>query len=470
MGTGSDEPAAVMQSILSKPAVASGMVPRLFEFLASDRPRTRLQGAWGICLAVDTDPERLEPVIERLIEQLQPEEGDEQPAFEAELVFSYLRYRFPERVGDAVSTVEREAAIEDVRASAHEGGFARSDYSGVNEGPSTVGEAHPTASEGPASVVENTDPEPPEDGETAELLESEQTAKTERERAHHRQWKLDELAEQAGLTEIAEGSRFDELQLLEPGSDGRYATIYRTRAIKNSTEAGIAINVLQTPETDHETFAVDVTEQLENWEAVADSEAVVSVHDWSMEPFPWVATAYTDQSLYDLTDFTPARAVSHALTIAEALSYAHQRGIVHAGIDPYVIGFTDGAVANRQRPLLGNVGLVNAMRRYFDPSSLLDPRYAAPEYYSSDYGDIDHKTDIYQFGGVMYTLLTGRPPFTGGYSEIRADVLNSQPPAPSEIDDGIPAALDDVIYKAMATQKLARYETVTQLMNELKRL
>jgi serine/threonine protein kinase len=109
------------------------------------------------------------------------------------------------------------------------------------------------------------------------------------------------------------------------------------------------------------------------------------------------------------------------------------------------------------------------MRAYVDPASLLDPRFAAPEYFDRGYGDVDHATDIYQLGAVVYYLVTGRPPFQGTYSEVRTGVLDATPPRPSEINPEIPTWLDDILRTAMAKQKLTRYETAAQVARELER-
>jgi serine/threonine protein kinase len=109
---------------------------------------------------------------------------------------------------------------------------------------------------------------------------------------------------------------------------------------------------------------------------------------------------------------------------------------------------------------------MRVFRHHFPPSQCLDPRFAAPEYYNDQFGQIDHATDIYQLGAVCYRLLTGHPPHTGDFEHVRAAVLDSIPPQPSTVAD-LPEQVDDVIMKAMAKQKLQRYETVEPFQQEL---
>lgn len=461
----------VVQSVLFDPASGRTELPQLFDLLGAEDASIRLSSALAICLVADAVPETLEPITRELVEVLTDDDTEDADVpFEAELALAYLGYAFEEDVSDVIDEVNREAAVADVRARAHEGGFARSDYSGVNREPGGDGEVQPVVSEGPGSVITNDDPEsdedPPDKKELDELLDADEVPSNR----YDHQSKLDRVAKNANLDEIAEESVFDQLHLVSSGNDSRYTTIFLTRAVRQSEDYGVAINVYQYPDSEQKVFAADMSTELNNWGAIADNDAVVGIHDWGMSPVPWAATGYTAQTLYDRTPNSLSEAVRHALTIADAISDAHQQGIIHAGIDPHTVVFTDGVMSDREKPLVKNFGLMNALRQYFDPSTLLDPRYAAPEYFDSDYGEIDHATDIYQLGAIIYKLMTGRAPFNGNYSEIRQQVLHDQPPSPSEINPKIPGPLDDVIHKAIAKQKISRTETATQLANEIRRL
>jgi serine/threonine protein kinase len=112
---------------------------------------------------------------------------------------------------------------------------------------------------------------------------------------------------------------------------------------------------------------------------------------------------------------------------------------------------------------------MHVYRYYFTPATYLDPRYAAPEYYDRRFGRIDHATDIYQLGATCFRLFTGRSPYAGSFETVKERVVDGQPPAPSDVAD-VPPAVDDVLGKAMARQKLARYETASQLTQELRAL
>ncbi len=144
--------------------------------------------------------------------------------------------------------------------------------------------------------------------------------------------------------------------------------------------------------------------------------------------------------------------------------------MVHAGIDPQNVVYADSQLDDRVRPMLDNVGLLTAYRRVFDPREYLDPRYAAPEYFDSQHGRIDRATDIYQLGMVVYRLLAGRHPFDGSYAKIRSSVLDDRPTAPSKCTPGLPAAVNEIVAKATATQKLTRYETAHGFHQDISRI
>jgi len=71
---------------------------------------------------------------------------------------------------------------------------------------------------------------------------------------------------------------------------------------------------------------------------------------------------------------------------------------------------------------------------------------------------------------VLYRIATGYAPFEGTYDEIRRQVLEDRPPAPSSVNTDLPGAIDDVIAKATATDKLTRYETAERFHRDVCRI
>ncbi len=78
-------------------------------------------------------------------------------------------------------------------------------------------------------------------------------------------------------------------------------------------------------------------------------------------------------------------------------------------------------------------------------------------------------TDVYQLGAVFYELFTGRPPFEGQPFEVMKQIESGESTPPSEIAD-VPAALDDILLRTLATEKAERYESVLYLRDDLQEL
>lgn len=275
--------------------------------------------------------------------------------------------------------------------------------------------------------------------------------------------RIEALAASETFAALVHRSGFDELQVTAPLRTRRYAESFRARARTDDTERGVAVRLLDAPGGESE-----LGEQLSAWARLVDASGVVTVVDWGTSPRPWVATECIERRLAG-REPAPAEALDCARRLAGTLAQLHQRDVVHAGIDPYNVAYAS-TFEDRVRPMFDNVGLLSAYRYADDASDYLDPRYAAPEYFDSQYGRIDHATDIYQLGMVVYRLLAGRHPFDGSYDAVRAGVLNDRPPAPSQCTPALPAAVDDVVAKATATQKLTRYETAQALYRDLARI
>jgi serine/threonine protein kinase len=275
------------------------------------------------------------------------------------------------------------------------------------------------------------------------------------------------------VSTIAVRSRFDELYIRGDHRRSRYADTYEALVGGGSEEQAVSLRLLHRPEqTDSvPVFERELESQISEWATLDSHPQVVSVLDWGLEPQPWVVTPFSADSLSnrDPVDIGPGLDIARKL--ASALAHLHAGDFVHGGIDPgnvVVPGESLDETVTHEL-MLDNVGLMNVYRHHFPPSQCLDPRFAAPEYYNDQFGRIDHSTDIYQLGAVCYWLFTGRPPHTGDFERVCGAVLESIPPPPSTVAD-VPEQLDDLVLKAMAKQKLRRYETTEQFQQELTSL
>ncbi len=310
---------------------------------------------------------------------------------------------------------------------------------------------------------------PGEGGEAASDEEIERAAarKQSRPRSVRRRHKrIQQIENSQTFLAIEARSKFDELEVLSPMRKQRFARAIRVRGRIGVEEYALLIRLCD--QQDAPAFRRRLTDCLRGW-ARLDSPGLVRVLDWAATPRPWIATAVVEGRLANHGRLAPMNALDHALVLSRALVELHSSGVVHGGIDPRSVGYPPNTLDGVADPMLDNVGLLPVYSQYDGPGQYLDGRYAAPEYFDDRYGRVDHTTDIYQFGMVLYRALTGNHPFEAG-EEIAEQVCHQQLDPPSATVPDLPDGIDEIIEKATAKEKITRYETAVQFHHELRAL
>jgi hypothetical protein len=249
--------------------------------------------------------------------------------------------------------------------------------------------------------------------------------------------------------------------------DRRYGTERRVRYTNQGTTGRVDVRACRAPVPLDSGFGDALTRQVHRWTTVGDVEGVVPIIDRGEAARPWVVTPATGPTLEGRDTPSIARALRQATQLSGALAALHERGVVHAGLDPGNVAFTLGH-DGPPRPVLHNPGLVDVYRRYEDPAAVLDPRYAAPEFFETDRGIVDRTTDVYGLGAVCFRLFTGVAPVAGSAAEIADRVTEDRPlPRPSRVDPRLPDAVDDVVLRATETDKFERYDSARDLHEAL---
>src|SRR6185436_9384110 len=136
-----------------------------------------------------------------------------------------------------------------------------------------------------------------------------------------------------------------------------------------------------------------------------------------------------------------------------ALEFAHKVGVTHRDIKPANILYIDGTEVK-----ITDFGaaIIASSRDTTQVSAIGSPAYMSPEQVKEH--TLDHQTDIYSMGVVMYHLLTGRLPFQGlnNFSLIY-QITNVDPEPPSAYRPEIPPAIDAIVQHAMAKDLSSRY-------------
>jgi len=468
---------AAVFSAVADPEQGRRLLPRLLGMLDEDDESRRLGACWAICHVLAADPDMGAYLARRLLDRLADD-----PSLEVELLATYVWTRHPETVDEAIQA--REDERDDYRPLSVGGPSARAGSLGPELGNRPVGRTRlpgEGSDHGPQQVytddedrlTERARGESDDGTDDGTVAGDTENGDTDAEAAASDP--LDPSVT-AGTHEppellslISYQSVFDSLSIVAGRNRTRYGDVYRTLGVRGGEEVGVGLTLFHRPSTHRARFADALTDALDQWGSIADHDHVVTLYDWSAEPRPWAATEYTDLTLAARGRLPPGLAHWNAVALADTLSYAHENGVVHGGIDPGNVAYYGNVLddSERQPPMLTNVGLMDVVREYFDPTTRLDPRYAAPEYFDRRYGRVDHATDIYHLGAVCYRLFTGDAPFDGEYQDVRRAILDGERRLPSEVAD-VPDGINDVISKAMATEKLRRYESVAHLGAELR--
>jgi serine/threonine protein kinase len=165
------------------------------------------------------------------------------------------------------------------------------------------------------------------------------------------------------------------------------------------------------------------------------------------------------------------RLIDLGTQIADALDAAHAEGIVHRDVKPANIFLTRSG-----RIKLLDFGVAVMLPRRVDPTiarSLFSTGgtipYMSPE--QARVEDLDHRTDLFSLGIVLYEMATARRPFIGTTaSDLLAAIVNQLPTAPRVLNPDVPLEIDRIITKALEKNPALRYQTASDLRSDLQRL
>lgn len=155
-----------------------------------------------------------------------------------------------------------------------------------------------------------------------------------------------------------------------------------------------------------------------------------------------------------------------SLQIAEALSAAHQRGVIHRDVKPANV-LLDGGIDRVRLTDFGLALLPDDLHLTKEGSLLGTPQHASPE--QAEGKLTDHRSDLFSLGTVMYAMCTGKPPFEGNTPiAVLCGVRHETPPPIREISADVPQRLVEIIDKLMAKNPDDRFQSAAEVSQQLQ--
>ncbi len=263
-------------------------------------------------------------------------------------------------------------------------------------------------------------------------------------------------------------NRIHNCEIVDEIGAGGMALVYK--AVQNSLNRPVAIKVLK------EDFAND-TQLVARFIREATSlaalqhENIVHIFDFVKEDdsYKMVMEYVEGIDLFDLLEkvhhLPPIVGALIGLGVANALEYAHYRGIIHRDIKPSnIILSRMGEVKLMDFGIARDENLGDLTR---PGTSLGTPAYMSPEQVMGV--RIDFRSDLFSFGIVLYQMLTGVKPFSeGGGKSIMHKILNAEFIRPRRINPNIPRRLERIILRCLAKEPLDRWSSTGDMRREIE--
>ncbi len=265
------------------------------------------------------------------------------------------------------------------------------------------------------------------------------------------------------------GENVGRYRITEQLGQGGMATVYR--AFDANLDRDVAIKVMHQAFKEDPNFLARFKREAQIIAKLRHAH-IVTIHEFDQhKEQPYLVMEFikgeTLKARLTRSAYTLEDTVTLMRAVADALTYAHDQGVLHRDIKPSNIMLDE-----QSTPYLTDFGLarmVQAGESTLSKDMMLGtPQYISPEQ-AQGIRDLGPATDIYSLGIVLYQLLVGRVPFSADtpYAIIH-DHIYKPLPLPSEVNPSIPPAVERVLLKTLAKEPADRFQSATDMAQALQ--
>lgn len=240
---------------------------------------------------------------------------------------------------------------------------------------------------------------------------------------------------------------------------GGFSRVYKVKNVKENRTVAVKI-----PINNDANIGKSFLRELNNWVSL-DHVNIVKIYHYNILPIPFIEMEWCDSCLADIEKPVQFNlAAYYIMGIAEGLCYAHKNNIAHFDLKPQNILLKDDI------PKITDWGLSRLLTKHGTTTLGISLPFAAPEQFSTKYGEKDAKTDIWQLGILFYYLLTDNVPFSGAdFAEYSKNITTCDIKKMILEDDSI-QEVSHILVKCLCKRKKDRYKNVKAVIKDLKKI